>query len=249
MRCGLCAVVGLVIVVAASAQSARPRFEIASVKKQAGPLPATEPTTGPRFHLRNWNLARLVQYAYRLHDFELIGGPDWARKDLFEIVARPANQSEDQSRLMMQSLLEERFKLLLHGETRQMRFYSLVLADKSGRLGPDLRKCDNPKAPQARIPFKRTIGALLVGAECQSLAQIVDASASAMQAPVVDRTGLTGLWNYVLLYPPQGIDVPAQRELPPFDIGLRERLGLTLEPQRGPMKVMVIHSVQQPTPD
>ena len=69
-----------------------------------------------------------------------------------------------------------------------------------------------------------------------------------MGVPVVDRTGLTGLWSYFLLFaPPQMLDSPELRDVPPLEIALREQFGLKLDPQRGPMTVQLIESVQPPT--
>jgi|SRR5688572_21614072 uncharacterized protein (TIGR03435 family) len=132
-----------------------------------------------------------------------------------------------------------------------MRFYSLVLARKDGRLGPELTRCDDPKAPQPRqprTPINRKPGSFPLGAWCQPLSSSIYTIADVMGAPVVDRTGLTGLWSYFLLYaPPQMLDSPELRDVPPLEIALREQFGLELEPQRGPMKIRLIESVQPPT--
>ena len=83
-----------------AAQSAQPRFEVASIRKQSSRLPTEDAFTGPRptFSLRNYTLTGLVKFAYRLHDFEVIGGPEWTRKDLFEINAKPAGSNDEQVR-------------------------------------------------------------------------------------------------------------------------------------------------------
>jgi uncharacterized protein (TIGR03435 family) len=210
-------------------------------------MPTEEATSGPRptFYRRNASLARLVQYAYRLHDFELIGGPEWVRKDLFEITAKPP-ANDAQSRLMLQSLLEERFKLVLRQQEREGRFYALVVARRDGRTGPELRRCEDPSNPP-QMPNKRPpMGSIPLAGVCGSLAPVIEVAGNVMRAPVVDRTGLTGRWSYVLFYPP-GPDWPGLAEMPPFDVALRDELGLNLQAHRGPVKVMVIQSVQPPT--
>lgn len=242
-----------VITTSGAAQSPQARFEVASIRKQSSRVPTEDAFTGPRptFSLRNYTLAGLVKFAYRLHDFELIGGPEWARQELFEITAKPASANDEHGRSMLRSLLEERFGLVLSEQMREMRFYSLVLARKDGRLGPELTRCDDPKAPQPRqprTPINRRPGSLPLAAWCLPISSMVYTTADVMGAPVVDRTGLTGLWSYFLLYaPPYLLDSPHLRDVPPLEIALREQFGLKLEHQRGPMKVQLIESVQTPT--
>lgn len=215
--------------------------------------PNEDAFTGPRptFALRNYTLAGLVKFAYQLHDFELIGGPEWARKDLFQITAKPASADDEHGRSMLRSLLEERFRLVLREQVREMRFYSLVLARKDGRLGPELTRCDDqktPRPPQPRTTINRRPGSVPLSAWCLPISSMIYTSAEVMGAPVVDRTGLSGLWSYFLLYaPPYMLDSPDVRDVPPLEIALREQFGLKLDPQRGPMKVQLIESVQPPT--
>src|SRR5688572_24226292 len=105
--------VGLVVTL--SAQAPRPAFEVASVKKLAERIaqtPTQLSTPSPILHWTNATLASMLLFAYNVNNFELIGGPDWMRTDLFEINARAASEvSEDEKRLMVQSLLEDRFKV------------------------------------------------------------------------------------------------------------------------------------------
>ena len=104
------AFLGLVAVT--SAQPAKPTFEVASVNRQIDPAPVQPPTERPHvFYRRNATAAQLIRFAFDLHATQLIGGPSWIRKDGFEINGKAAGPvSERDMRLMVQSLLEERFK-------------------------------------------------------------------------------------------------------------------------------------------
>jgi uncharacterized protein (TIGR03435 family) len=135
-------------------QLAKPAFEVASVKpNRSGP---TEPQTmsappGERVTVINVTLRTLIQFAYRLPPERVVGGPGWIGTDRFDVAARaPAPASVDELRAMMRTLLEERFTLVTHMETRQAEGYTLMLARGDGRLGPNLRTaaadCATPAA-------------------------------------------------------------------------------------------------------
>src|SRR5262245_43658070 len=136
--------VSLGVAVVLSAQPPRPTFEVASIKKQDALTrnpPGTATTRGRSsvvaFYRSNATVASPVQLACDRPGFQVIGGPEWARKDLFEISARAAGETTtEQMRLMVQSLLEDRFKLVARREQREMRTSTLLLAREDGRLGP-----------------------------------------------------------------------------------------------------------------
>src|SRR5205823_3929740 len=90
----------------------------------------------------------IINFAYDLQDFQLVDAPDWIASERFDITAKasvdtPAPQAggrpDAQTRLMMQSLLEERFRLTAHREKRPLPIYNLVLAHADGKPGPQLK--------------------------------------------------------------------------------------------------------------
>ena len=140
---------------AAGVQEPKPAFEVASVKRQASFVPPSPPS-GPApavsaaFYRVNATVVTLVRFAYGVTDAQVIGGPEWIRKDMFEINARAADAlPQDGMRPMVASLLEDRFKLTIRREQRQMRGEVLVLARDDRRLGPTLEKCEDPAAPRS----------------------------------------------------------------------------------------------------
>ena len=247
----------LCVILAASwpsaAQAPRPTFEVASVKKLDKQAPfAPVRTRGLVYARNNVTVAALVQFAYNVQDFELIGGPEWARRDLFEIEARAAREmSFEEMRPLVQSLLEDRFKLVIRREQREMRRAELTVARDDGRLGPALRPCADPNAPVKPMTMPR--GAVGFAMRCQPMSsRSHPAVLRYLQMPVVDKTGLAGLWDYQVFFgDPRaftpGADPSVDPNLPSFETALRDQLGLKVDFVRGPVNVLVVESVQQPT--
>jgi uncharacterized protein (TIGR03435 family) len=256
-RIGVLCVVAASMVETLAAQASKPAFEVASVKKLVRPAPFNPIRMHPRsaaFHLTNTTVASLIQFAYDAMEFEVIGGPEWIRRDQFEISARAAaDVSIDEMRPMVQSLLEERFRLVLRTEQREMRFFTLVVARDDRRLGPGLTECD-VNAPSKKIRIGPTARVSYV--RCAPIAAVANLAAAVLRMPVVDRTSLIGLWDHVIAFefPPRAAvsaagdrpQQPAVDDPPSFPTALQEQLGLRLEPGRGPVDVQVIASVQQP---
>jgi uncharacterized protein (TIGR03435 family) len=236
-----------------STSSPEPRFEVASVKKQIYPQPAgyqPPPERPTVFYRRNASVAQLIRFAFDLHATQLVGGPDWIRNDGFEVNAKPAGPASEQTmRLMVQSLLEERFELMFHIEERDMRFSVLGLARNDGRLGPHLERCDPEDPPPPRgFPIPR--GGRVAVQRCGPVSNLVASVAGILGTPVVDKTGLQGDWAYDVSYELPGASArlePASVEAVPLPIALQEQLGLKLESTRGPVNVLIVDSIQQPT--
>ena len=127
-----------------------PTFEVASIKlsdpnntSPLGMIPMVLPQGPGRLSASNVPLRLLVRMAYQVHDFQIVGGPSWQTSQKFNIVAKAADDVSltDTSTLMpmLKGLLEDRFKLKTHMETREMPIEQLVIARSDGKLGPNLR--------------------------------------------------------------------------------------------------------------
>ena len=241
-----------------SAQSPRPTFEVVSIKKIDKPSPAFRGPAirGGTLSLPVTDVSFLIQMAYGLKDFQVVGGPDWVRKEPFEVQAKAAGDpSRTDVLLMLQSLLADRFGLRLRKEQREMRYFALVLARDDRRPGPSLRAETDvancglfSDAANEESKKKEAAGHSMVGPGCGLLSQVADLASRFVEMPVFDRTGLTGNWGGWLYYAP---DRSAGREpdpnLPSFTSALRDQFGLKLESMRGPVEVHVIDAVHQPT--
>lgn len=244
----------LLLLIVASAlplRSQTPRFEVASVKYRGDqPLGIPPTKTSPNEFYRTERVEFLIRMAYGLHRTQVIGGPDWIRKSFFEIHAKATDAtSAEQMRQMLQSLLEERFKLVVRKEQREMQVSALRVAQGDGRVGSKLTKCDPAsvwKSLPVPSPYSRTFRG-----QCVPVASIASGASEAINALVIDKTGLTGLWTYWIYYGPAAPPPGSQpnENLLPFEAALRHELGLNLESTRGPVEVLVIDSVERPTPD
>ena len=178
--------------------------------------------------------------------------------------------------LMMRSLLADRFKLKVHRETKDMPTYALVLARSDGRLGDQMTASTTdcaaliaarlqgatgptpPAQPGARPQCRiSTMGPGIVSGDDVAMAQFAQVLSQTMDRVVVDKTGLTALYSFRLEFtpaqlPPGGLPPgapPIDPDGPSLFAALQEQLGLKLEAQRSPVEMLVIDSVEQPTPD
>src|SRR5215472_12477307 len=128
-------------------------FEVASIKPSTSVerLSGIQRQPGGRVTITNMTLRTLVTFAYQVTGYQLVGGPDWADRDTFDILARmngnptwgtPGSGFPDPAQEAMQSLLADQFKLKIHREMRKMDVYALVRA-KPETLGPALTPSTN----------------------------------------------------------------------------------------------------------
>lgn len=267
--------------------SASPTFEVASVKpNKSGDgrvLFGMQP--GGRFTATNVPLRELIRMAYGIQSFQLVGGPDWISSERFDVVAKAEGDvprpvpggPPGPMFLMVRALLAERFKLAVHNESRELPIYALIVARSDGRLGPQLRASQvdcaaliasrppggpppAPPKPGERPPCGMFMGIGRISAGAVAMSQVAMTLSPRVGRVVVDRTGLTGPYEFELEFTPdqlpQGVPPPGAPPLPPIDpngpsifTALQEQLGLKLDSQRGPVDVLVVDSVERPTPD
>jgi uncharacterized protein (TIGR03435 family) len=253
-----------------------PAFEVVSIKPRSGDTPVGGVRSAPdRFVRPNVTVAQLIEYAYEVRDFQVLGGPGWLRSDRFAVSAKAETTvPQAQQRLMLRRLLAERFGLQVHIETREMPTYGLVTERRDGRLGDKMVPTDRDCAPiiDAGNPRPRPgdgpppcawFVALMNGFARLRLTGIRVSRFAGILEPmagrkIVDRTDLTGTYDIELDFLPEpgvlGLPVPnatalQQSDIPPLVTAVRDRLGLKLESERGPVDVIVIDSAQMPTPD
>jgi bla regulator protein blaR1 len=207
----------------------------------------------------------------------LAGLPKWVSTDRFEIQARAAGTpTKDQMRLMMQSLLADRFKLAVHFETHQARVLALNLI-KPGTLGPNLRPhadgpaCDAPVDQPNFASMTRGVGVFpplcdvymgirtdnnnsKIGSRNTSMPLLASSLASSgrLDRPVVDQTGLSGRFDFTLEWTPESSGPqPAitDPQGPSFVEAVREQLGLKLQSTEAPIQTLVIDHVEKPDPN
>jgi len=279
-------IAAMFVAIALGAQSARPAFEVASVKSSD---PAQRGMTiqtllGGRFNSKGVPLRLLMTYAYHLRDFQIIGGPDWIGTDRWDIEARAEEGSIpavtgraypnaiDPMAIRLQTLLEVRFRLKAHREMKEVLIYELTIA-KSGlkmKLSEDQTPFRLPERGDAQPPAQRgggvprynmRTGRGSVQASAVELPSLIQALSQQVGRVVVDKTGLSGLFDIKLEWTPDPITagprggaIQGPEAAPPIDssgpsifTALEEQLGLKLESAKGPVEVLVIDSVQKPS--
>ena len=243
-------------------------FEAASVKPNTsgGGGANFQIFPGGQFRATNATVRQLVQAAYdfAFERFQIIGGPPWIDVNRFDVQATPAAPVEagrtatpQEIAVRIQALLADRFKLVLRPETREMPRFDLVVS-QPGRLTPNAGACaprgPAPKAdgdvrPWCGLTFPPDTGDLqhLVGAGV-TMATLARRLQGSVEALVIDRTGLTGGYDFRLEYLPRNLQrqQDASAGVSIFT-ALQEQLGLRLEPRRGPVEVVVIDGVEKPT--
>jgi uncharacterized protein (TIGR03435 family) len=280
------AVVGLLtsrVVAQSPPTPATVRFEAASVKKSAD---SGLPWSGTGLRDNRWtatnaSLRTLIRSAYGPLRYvapdQITPGPSWMDAERFDIVAvAEGRPTRSEFAEMARQLLEERFKLEVHEETRDLAGFALVLARDDGRLGPSLRSVSVDCAsyreafergePRPDGPFTpgvpRTCDTLqasgpdgmLLSGRAVEMAELAQLLVNALGSPVVDRTGLTGTLDFDLRYTPDSslqagaTDLPADRP-PALRTALSEQLGLRIESARVPAPVLVIDRAERPVED
>ena len=268
------------VAIVAPAQEKDATFEVASVKanKSGDTNGNLRMLPGGRVNATNMPVRPIITFAYQLAQYQLVGGPGWLTADRYDLVAKmegnpnagpafvPGSNTPNPMQLALRNLLEERFKLRVHRETREMDIYALVMAKPGGSPGPGLKPTTQDCAAAAAAarqggpppgapgePFCGIQGGpgrlKFGGLPAASLATAFSGPAGRM---VVDRTGLTGSWDFELAYAVEarGADAPpVDPNAPSLFTAVQEQLGLKLEPTKGPVEVLVIDSIEKPVED
>jgi len=252
-----------------AAADQRPRFDTASVKPNQSPDAGINNRFSPgRFAYVNTPLEVFVYSAYRFPSERVLGMPDWARRDKYDITATHDPQYAAfslQQLAMLQRLLEERFSLQTHRETREMPVYELVRVRQDDQLGPRLRVSTldcSPAAPSNRAQCGLRISTGLIDGKSVDWRNLVGQLPSAVGRTVIDKTGLQGLFELTLEWNPDpsvtrspeataaataAAATPGERVT--IFTALQEQLGVRLQAARAPLEVLVIDRLERPTPD
>lgn len=229
--------------------------------------------TGGLFSAANEPFTQIFAWAFDLPGDQQLGAfsqlPKWALVERIDIEARaPGNPSKAQMELMMQSLLEERYKLAIHTDPKQGRVYALELV-KAGKLGPQLTphpedpSCSatqpSPACASGLVPMPGTIpGAVRWDGRNVPVSIIakylpLTNGYSGIDRPVIDRTGLTGNYDFSIQFSPRSPTAPLQGSAadnaPTVIEALRDQLGLKLESTTGTVNAIVIDHIEEPTPN
>lgn len=229
-----------------------PRFDIADV--HASPKSNTTYMSGGilrggRYEIRRATMVDLIRTAWSLDDNGKIqGGPNWLDLDRFDVIAKaPPSTTQETAKLMLRALLADRFKLVVHTDTKPMAALVLSLGKGKPKLKETEGKGFSCQAPDLAAQAPNSIRKITL--TCRNLtmeafAPILRNMAGGSQ-PVVDKTGLTGAWDFDITWTPQQLLGLAGADGIPVFEAVDKQLGLKLEEQKVPMAVIVVDSANE----
>jgi uncharacterized protein (TIGR03435 family) len=208
-------------------------------------------------------LKALIGLAYQVQQFQISGGPSWIASDRFDVEGKSEDPKADfaQLRLMLQSLLSDRFKLRIHRTTKQSPVYALVVA----KGGPKINLSADQTSPDVNGPVPPGAGpnhgalrmgpGLLIGNAVPMSRFAMVLSRSALDRLAIDKTNLVGRFDIELRWAPEWRGSPNDPEgspvvasdYPSLFTAIQEQLGLKLESARGPVGLIVIDHVERPS--
>jgi uncharacterized protein (TIGR03435 family) len=235
---------------------ASPKFEVATIK------PSNPDGHGQGFDIQGRHVKtmkttvnNLITFAYGLHARQIVGGPEWLDIERFDVDGVPdvaGTPNLKQFRMLIQSLLADRFKLGFHHDQRDLSVYALTVGKNGPRLTESVRKPnDLPDFSIGKLGVLKVVNVTMRDF-CIGMQAVV------MDKPVVDQTGLTGRYDFALTWTPDqsqffqmGTRIPAPKDEPNAPPGLytaiQEQLGLKLQATKASADVMVIDRLERPS--
>lgn len=235
---------------------ALPKFEAATIK------PSNPDGQGQGFDIHGRHVTtvkttvnNMMTFAYGLHAKQIMGGPEWLDSERFDVDGVPdveGTPNLKQFRILIQTLLADRFGLVFHHDQRELSVYALTVGKNGPKLTRTVRKAND--LPDFSIGRLGALTATNVTMRdfCIGMQSVV------MDKPVVDQTGLTGRYDFALTWTADesqfiqmGTRIPPPRDDPNAPAGLftaiQEQLGLRLEGTTAPVEVLVIDHVERPS--
>lgn len=240
-------------------------YDVASIRPNKGDDSSGLRIVPDGLQVKNIPLRSFVASAYGVDNVSLHGAPDWLNRDKFDIDAKmdPAVADayhklsrEEQGlafRHMVRVLLEDRLNLKVHMETKEGQVYALVIA----KGGIKFHRTADTTANGGSVKTEPSEeGAVLITAHSARIDALVNTLTDRMRAPVVDQTGLTGLYDFTLKFASprmvaaaqSGVDsIPLPETAPELPAAIQEQLGLKLEQAKGPIRIVIIDHVERPS--
>jgi bla regulator protein blaR1 len=254
-----------------SAQTPRAEFDVVSIKRSAPDAVGGSMRTLPDGTqiMANVRINQFITSAAPVPVREVVGLPEWAQTERYDVTAKPpADSTREQRRQMWQTLFSERMKLEAHVEQREKDTFALVIARSDGRLGPQLKPSTldcSPRPPGSPAPpppppptdgdvLNRCGGRFGNGSIMSggiTMDSLVGSLGGLAGRLVNNRTGLRGFYSLTLTFAPprtpEASDAPLPDDAPEFFTALQEQLGLKLQPEKSMVPVFVIDRIERPT--
>ncbi len=235
--------------------NANPEFEVATIKpSDPSRLGKGITVRGSDVITTNTTLGDLIMIAYGLHPKQIVGAPSWLESDKFDITGRPDTPGQpnvEQIRIMMQKLLVGRFQLKFHWDKKELSVYALTAV----KGGPKFSKSARDPNSLPGLSFRGPGNLIVTNAPMKVFANLLQSSV--MDKPVVDRTGLSEKYDFILKWKPDqgqflgldGTPPPAPYPDAPPDLftAIQQQLGLKLNSTKASADMIVIESVLKPS--
>lgn len=244
-----------------------PRFDVVSIRRSQTKDTDTSwgAQPGGRWRMHNLAVSVLIREAFPAQVNDLIGAPDWVTSDRYDIEARAeGNPTREQMRPMLQTLLAERFQFAAHYETVERPVFALVVARTDGRTRPGLvrssfdcaavaaarRENREPDVPAPANGARPCAWSASYGPDGVTvrfgglpLSRLAESVGTPDGRVIIDRTGLTGGYEFTLTFTQQ--PEPGDGNASLFT-ALEEQLGLKLVPDRAPLRVLAVDRIERP---
>lgn len=245
-----------------------PAFQGADVhvsRKIPNPMMRIAPLRGDRYEVKFASTLDLIHLAYSIEAEKVLGGPNWLEMDRFDVLAKaPPGSTQETLRLMLQTLLKERFALMVHKATGKIPAYALIAekhphlkeanpSDNSGCRPETIPALSGGTSPEKEATSGTSRHSSTIHYACRKVTMAAFAASlrtmmgSLGSEPVFDQTGLSGEWSFDLTYSLPTMDPLVDHN--PDKIGIFEalhvQLGLKLEKRQVPTPVIVVDSVNE----
>jgi len=222
------------------------QFEVASIRPANQDGDHDSSTDKGFFRTHNLTLKQLIARAWEVNIEQIYGGPNWVDSDSYDISARIPEEFAQQRRekvpRMIQSLLADRFQLVIHREPRRISGYALVVAKKGSRM--ERAKPEEEGSGVDGSDTHLTAKNVTMEAFAKNLSRVRDVG-----KVVVDKTGLKGGFDFELDWIPEGLESrpePSSEDHPSIFTALQDQLGLKLEFGKVSVLAIVIDSAKKP---
>jgi bla regulator protein blaR1 len=234
-----------------------PAFDAVSIK------PSSPDARGGGFNMspgrlngKNVNLKDLVRFAYDIHDYQLSGGLGWTETEHYEVLATcPADTTKAQRAQMLQTMLADRFALVIHHEPKDVAGYALTVSKNGAKLHP-------PEDPQQGMMLGRspTTGQRTLHGTSATTSDVAGILADLLGKPVEDDTALAGKFDFSMEWTPDAVSevnlrkgsgpqeaLAGDQTGPTIFTALQEQLGLKLETKKLPVAAIAIDHAEKPS--
>jgi uncharacterized protein (TIGR03435 family) len=231
------------------AKDADPGWEVVSVKPRDPNDPSNNQSmsmNGRRFVILNRPVEGMLMFAYGIHKKEIVGAPGWIETERWDVQGVPdvpGHPSLKQTQSLIRKLLEERFGLKVHKETRELAVYAITVAKRGEKMtksagDPNGTPDENERSNGGVVTMRMTN---------MSMSEFAPDLGYFLDRPAVDQTGLAGRYDFQLRWTSDESKVPADGSAPPgMFTAIQEQLGLKLEPAKAPVDVLVVDKVGRP---